>query len=217
MKMKSIKITETLWETLSESKGDHTWDEFIRMVMKGENTSPDPLDGEAVEYFKESKPENRDRVMQALETVELTPKQLVKTASKLSGIDEVMIVRQGTETLAQKLITTALSPKNSGGSVGSADGRIKDAVNDLLKRMVSGELNSVTITKVSQLALTNPRTAKSALYRLGVIDLFKSPLSLHQSYGDEKNRYTPEKHAIVVSRDWINPDTVKELESKVTK
>jgi hypothetical protein len=73
------------------------------------------------------------------ETVRLTTAQLLALASKVSGKSETEILNDGLSYIGQKMITQELAGNSNQGTLGSADRRIIETINELRQMISQGE------------------------------------------------------------------------------
>jgi hypothetical protein len=73
------------------------------------------------------------------ETIRLTSAQLLALASKISGKPETEILSDGLSYIAQKMITQELAGNSNQGTLGSADRRIIETINELRQMISQGE------------------------------------------------------------------------------
>lgn len=104
-----------------------------------------------VEYFSTvtDKEGKRTQLLEGLEgygveadsegIIRLTPSQLLNLASQVTGKTEEDILQDGLSYIAQKLITQELSSGGKQGTLGAADNRIIEAINDLRHMITEGE------------------------------------------------------------------------------
>lgn len=72
-------------------------------------------------------------------TIKLTSGQLLDLASKVSGKSQTEILSDGLSYIAQKMITQELAGNSNQGTLGSADRRIIETINELRQMISQGE------------------------------------------------------------------------------
>lgn len=224
--LKTIRLSEETKNRLETAKGSQSYDDYLSYLLQfsrettvnsecGDNDINAILDGEPTEFFQYTKVEYVKTILEKLGKTRFSTLELLSKASELTGLTIAQVVRQAVETHAQKLVTGALCNGSNRGSVGSADNRIKDAINNLFRDTLAGKIETVTATKITQYSLTNPRTVKSYLHRVSLTGLFKNPLSISKNVGNFNNWLTPDKYYTIVNSDVISDDVKTALEPLV--
>lgn len=239
-KRKQISVSAATFEILETLKTDgETWDETLARLSspdpakttvktgqtaKASNGSLDPYQvclGEILDcegdYFVNTKNDNLTAIVERIGEVPTTLRELLSVAVDVSGVSLSDVMLSSLQSHVQKIITQSICEVSGRGAIGSADGRLWTALNTLLSQLLSGDIPTVTRTKISQLGMTNPNTTNSFLRRNGLWKTFQFPLTLDTKSNklDAANWYTETKHAAIVATDSIDKSIKSELSKHV--
>lgn len=171
----------------AESEGLSQTEAVSQALEKWVKESPSQkpnLEGEIQEYFSNVNGDKRERLLQGLGThgvnieegvVFLSPQDLLKLASEVSGKSESEILIEGLSYMGQKLTTQFLSSASKQGTLGSADTRIIVAINELRKLISEGDYKprikngkaSLGDSVIAGRAMTSVATVRNFLSRKG--------------------------------------------------
>jgi hypothetical protein len=107
--------------------------------------------------------------------MEMTPAELLEVAAKLCGESAESLMADGLLAVCQRRITNAVAGSGNQGSLGAADQRIMDAIDDLRSMVSSGEYRPksksgsarvfIPLSNVAGKAMTGMPTIKTFMER----------------------------------------------------
>lgn len=142
---------------------------FFTLRDNGPGPGPggyNPDDSEVTTYFAKLDEEKGESVKSALAdhgvTSQLTRAQLLTVASKISGRPSAALLDEGLDYACQRAITSTVAGAGNQGSLGAADKRIVEAINQL-REMVSSGIYKPRANKQGQVILGLSNVAGKAM------------------------------------------------------
>lgn len=144
-------------------------EKFLALRDNGPDPGPggyNPDDSEVTTYFAKLDEEKGESVKSALAdhgvTSQLTRAQLLAVAAKITGRPPEALLDEGLEYICQRAITNTVAGAGTQGSLGAADERIVEAINQL-REMVSNGIYKPRANKQGQVILGLSNIAGKAM------------------------------------------------------